>query len=137
MPRKSKQTETYQLQKARRDNWISHFEKRQLAQVLPDVMIDRYKTACSLLPRPAQLNVWGVDDYTWAELGQVAEIAVRYGLESRLLLPWYWSDKAWADLQEQWNLLPELVHIPCVQPATCTQQDGNRVMRVGMYTAPG
>ena len=134
MPRKSTLPDGYELQWRRAENYQSHFGKRQLALNLSPEIQSRYAGVCRLLPRPARLNVWGVDDYGYTEVGEAVVLAVRYGLESRLLLPWYWSDEGWADFQAQWSELPELVHTPCVQPSSCTQADARMTLAEKLYT---
>ncbi len=133
MPRKVTSNEV-DYQQVRADNYAYHYQCRQYALALGAKKMTLVANAVETLPRP-QLNVYGnFCDFSVDEWRQVYRVAGGLGMEAAALLWWYWSDAGWQDFQSQWAELPEVVHMPCVQPAQLSTLYTGKREAVKLYT---
>jgi hypothetical protein len=133
MPRKNKTRTMIEVNQIRADNYVYHFQRRQLARNHPER--EHIAQLVAALPKP-MLNIYGVAAFEgkaswpiqshymrpyfelWKRLGQNFELELEY---------WYWSDEGWADFEKLWQALPEFVNIPLCTTGKnvhiCTQEE--------------
>lgn len=105
MPRLPK---TIDVQRARRDNYVAHFENRKYVATLPPELQMCYLSASQVIKTP-QLNPYGADSYNDEDWTLIINLAQQRGLQAFYINPWYVSDEGWAEFQRQWQALPEEV----------------------------
>ena len=106
----------HDVQVARRDWYVYHFENRQAAKTLTESERQSCLTICAAAS-PPQMSVFGgtVFDHLTP---QAYKLADERGIDANLLNPWYLSDTGWDDFQRLWRALPEPVDLStrgCVQ----------------------
>ena len=111
MPRKAVNASMAKINKARGENYISHFECRQFALSVDESLRVRVANALEVMPRPA-LNVFACvsmsyyfEPTTWQTIMQAGRFL---SMDASYLLWWYWSDAGWDEFQRQFKDLPEL-----------------------------
>jgi len=101
------------------DNYVHHFNCRNLMKVLmytaPGVL-KHYQNIAQLIKPPA-LNAFGCDSYNDEQWQYIVKVANAEKLDAGFLISWYLSDDGWRDLQEQWFELPEVTPELCRQLA--------------------
>lgn len=113
MPRKIKAKD---VQRARRDWYVYHFDRREQVKAMPQDDQERLMTICATLPVP-QMTVFGSARFDHIPPSGY-KLASYYGYEATLLNPWYLTEDGWDEFQRLWAQLPEPVDLytpPCVQ----------------------
>lgn len=94
------------IQRDRMENYISHFETRNLVKAMEVEVQEQLVRISRHLPKPV-LNAYGCDSYTDQENYDICQLGNAEGLKADILNPWYISEEGWADFQSQWQQLPE------------------------------
>jgi hypothetical protein len=113
MPRKAVVIDVTQH---RAENYVHHFQRRQLARNHPDR--EGIALLVAALPKP-MLNIYGVVAFegkaSWPTSSHYMrpyfELGKRLGFDLDLEY-WYWSDQGWDDFEKLWQALPDFVNIP-------------------------
>ncbi len=117
MPRPMKVTAAA-IQRARRDWYAFHFEKRTKFQTLPINEKHIYENAAMRIPPPTMTLYGGLPEgYPSREDFQML-CKIHGMLDVDLCNPWYVSEAGWQQFQETWHRLPEPVDFSteaCVQ----------------------
>ena len=106
----SRKPANFNIQKIRRDNYITHFEAREYIKALPPELQMCYLEA-SRDVIPPKLNPYGADSYSDSEWLIIIRLAQSRGLQAYYINQWYVTDEGWAEFQRQWQELPEEVQI--------------------------
>jgi len=117
MPRPIKLT-AKDVQRARRDWYIFHVEKRQKFLAMPPNTQHIYENAAMRVSAP-RMTIYGGLEADHPTADEYRALMMVQGMQDiDLANPWYVSDEGWADFQRIWQELPEPVDLyteGCVQ----------------------
>lgn len=102
------------IQKARAENYVTHFESRKYLKALPPELQMCYLSASQVTKVP-RLNPYGADCYTDEDWKLIINLAQQRGLQAFYINPWYATDEGWTEFQRQWQELPDPRDIPDLQ----------------------
>lgn len=95
------------VQRQRRDNYVTHFESRQQVKAMEPDQVMRLRNVAEVVRAP-RMNTYGCDDYSEEEWKQIIDLANQSGVPANLCLKWYHSDKDWDTFLINWQYLPEV-----------------------------
>ena len=124
MPRKMQVT-TQEIYRIRGDWWQKYVQARQFVRSLPDNRRQAVGRLVDDLNRPKLDHVTGcplwISDITGRDTtghpSDAYRLAATFGLDVDFLIWWFWSEEGWRALDNLWQELPEVIHIPL-----CTKQ---------------
>lgn len=109
------------IQRCRRDNYVSYFDDRERFKSLSVELQDVYRKLASRLPMP-RLNVYGCSDLSYDEERALIMLAVHSGVDVNFLNPWLVSEEGWQNFQDQWADLPEPMEVG-IPVSLCTTHE--------------